>query len=322
VTSAGVADRPQLSPQVAQALKDSSRRIVITGSSGWLGMATLELLHEALGSAVTDRVRCYGSAEKALALRAGLKIEQRPLRELRQLEREPTFLMHLAFLTKDRAESMDEAAYRQANRALSGIVLDALDHIGVDGLFIASSGAARSAEDDAAAPAMRLYGSLKKEDENSFSQWAELQRKTAVIARIFNLSGPYINKHTAYALAAFINNALASEPIVVRAPMPVVRSYVAIRELMSLVLAVLLDDPKEAVRFDTAGAALDLKDVAQIVSAAVRDVPVERAALQSDRADIYVGEAEPYRSLLDRYGIEAVNIDQQVRETADYLRAV
>src|SRR3546814_4953036 len=101
---------------------------------------------------------------------------QRPLADLIKLPYQPTYLLHFAFLTKDRAETMQEADYCAANRAIRQSVLDALDPIGVEAGFIASSGAAQFADDMLAKPAMRLYGMLKREDEDrSEEHTSELQ---------------------------------------------------------------------------------------------------------------------------------------------------
>jgi nucleoside-diphosphate-sugar epimerase len=306
---------------VAEALANSSHRIVITGAGGWLGMATLELLHNALGKEFQSRVLCYGSSARPLILRGGVTIPQQPLAEMMVLDNRPTILLHLAFLTKDRAEAMDEIAYQTQNRALSDFVLNALDTVGTTALFVASSGAARHSEDESAAPALRLYGALKKRDEDSFAIWAQERHRTAVITRIFNVAGPYINKHQNYALAAFILDALAKRPIVVHAPHRVVRSYVGIRELMSLVFAILIEDGGEVSRFDTAGTALELAEVAHEVAAELGGASVERATIIGDRIDHYVGEGGRYDRLLRKYGIKRLPLDQQIRDTADFLIA-
>ena len=312
---------PRLASGTIAALAASNHRIVMTGASGWLGSATLELLHGALGDALHDRVHCYGSNARRLMLRNGLWVKQQPLVEIAALDCQPTVVLHLAFLTKDRVEGMDADAYSAANAALSALVLNALDDIGTTAVFVASSGAARYAEDSNADHAMRLYGGLKKRDEETFAAWAEMRNRTAIITRVFNVSGPYINKHQSYALAAFINDALAGRPIAVRAPHRVVRGYVAIRELMSLVLRLLLEHRPAVVRFDTGGDTLELGEVAAIVATALGSGPVERAPITSDRVDLYVGDRYEYDRQRAAYGIESVSVPNQIKETADYLIA-
>ena len=308
-----------MTPAVARSLAASQTRIVITGAGGWLGMATLELLHAALGDGLAHRVRCFGASHRKLTLVDGTAIEQRKLSALSALEPAPTLLLHLAFLTKDRAEAMDEAPYRAANQALDRLVIDAIGAMGVEAVFVASSGAAGRADDPAASPAMRLYGSLKRDQETAFADWATANGKAAVIARIFNLSGPHINKHGGYALAAFILDALAGRPIAIQAPHRVIRGYVAIRELMSLVFALLLDGQAGINRFDTGGEPLEMQDIAQTVADLLGPVPITRLPLNEAVSDIYLGDSATYRALLLRHAVVAVPFAQQVLETAAFL---
>jgi nucleoside-diphosphate-sugar epimerase len=308
-----------LEPHVSQALRQSGRRIVITGASGWLGRATLDLLHGSLGGDFAARVRCFGSQRRVIELAGGDSIEQQPLAELASLPSSPSLVLHLAFLTKDRAEAMDEAEYRAANRRIGDTVLEALDAIGAEGVFVASSGAAAFADDLAASPAMRLYGELKRDDERAFATWAERGAKTAVIARIFNLSGPHINKHGSYALACFILDALSGGPITVKAAGQVRRGYVAIREFMSLVFAMLLEGEAGSTIFDTGGEPMEMGEIAQAVATALGGCSVERPALSAVRADDYLGDDRAYRALLEQHRVEPVPFAQQIVETVQFL---
>lgn len=314
-----MANKAVLSPWVAEKLRQSKDRIVITGAGGWLGLATLELLANSMGEGWTDRVVCFGTSRRILALRDGQCIAQQPLAEITELKEQPTIALHLAFLTKDKVDGMAELDYVAANRMLSLTVLDALDKIGVQAIFIASSGAARHANDLNASAAIRLYGSLKKQDEDDFAAWAFARSKTAVIARIFNIVGPYINKHAAYAIASFILEALNGRTIKVTAPHRVVRGNVAIRELMSLVFARLLTQSGTIERFDSGGEALELDALARRVSKCVGHVAVERAAISSERVDDYVGNSVNYVKLLTENEINSVTLEEGIYETAEYL---
>lgn len=309
-----------LEAHVSRALAAGTQHIAVTGAGGWLGLATLDLIERALGPAFATRVTCYGSARRLLDLGGGRQVAQRALADLAALEATDVWLLHFAFQGKERAEAMDEAAYRAANRAIADTVLAALDRIDVRAMFVASSGAAASADDPAASPAMRLYGGMKRDDEDRFAAWAIARDRHAVIARVFNITGPYINKHQAYAMASFILDALAGRQIEVRAPRAVIRGYVAIRELMSLVFALMAAAPTGVMRFDTGGEPLELGAVATAVDRALGGRGVARAAIVEPGADRYVGDDAGYAELLAAHAIAAVPLDRQIVETADHLR--
>ena len=308
-----------LAPHVAETLRSSDARIVITGAGGWIGMATLDLLAACLGQDLSSRVMCFGATGRTLRLSNGGSIEQRALSEIAALEPVPTIVLHLAFLTKDRAEDMDEAAYWAANRAVDETVLAALDPVGAEAIFVASSGAAYRADDPFASPAMRSYGALKCGQEELFAAWADRTRKRAVIARIFNISGPRINKGDSYALAAFILDALGGGTINIRAPHLVIRSYVAVRELMSLVFALLFDRTRQVTRFDSGGEPMELHQVARAVAEHFGGLPIDRPALDRTIIDRYVGDDRTYRSLLADQRIDPVPFARQVIETIEFL---
>ena len=310
-------------PAIARRLRESGHRIVITGAGGWLGRATLELIADALGAGWKDRVRCFGSSARSLILTDDLTIDQRPLVEMASLDPRPTLTLHLAFLTKDRAEAMDEASYRRANEALTATVLEALSPIGTDAVFVASSGAANFADDPGSSHAMRLYGEMKRTDEQVFANWAVDDGKRAVICRIFNIAGRHINKVQSYALGSFIDDALAGRPVTVKAPHAVVRGNVAIRELMSLVFAMMLEEGAAPVtQFESGGTPMELGEIAEIVAETLGAPVVPRAAPSAESANIYVGNDAAYRQLLAQYSIDEVPFETQVVETANYLRNI
>lgn len=309
-----------LTAHIAASLQHSPYRIVVTGASGWLGRATLDLLRKALGDAFAKRVFCFGSRLADLRLSEGVTITQQPLADLIMLPPQPTLLLHFAFLTKDRADTMPEAEYCAANRAIRQAVLDALGPIGVESMFIASSGAARHADDALASPAMRLYGMLKREDEDAFAHWAEACGTSATIARIFNISGPHINKLPSYALSSFIGAALSGGPVTVRACHDVRRGYVAIRELMSLVFALLLARQAGVTRIESGGEEVELGALAAMVASQMQ-CSVDRPCERGGPADVYLGDDQAYQLLLDRHGIEPVSLAQQISETAAFMRS-
>lgn len=305
----------------ARALLQGDQRIVVIGAGGWLGLATLEMLHGLFGETFERRVAAYGSSERTLSLRGGVDVPQWALAELAKASPVPTLVLHLAYLTQERAAAMTPAHYAETNRAISRQVLDALDPLGAEAIFVASSGAVYLADDNQALASKRLYGSLKLEDEARFADWATRRGRRAAVARMFNLSGPYINKRSSYALACFIADALAGRPITIQAARRVYRSYVAIEDLMSVVFGVLTELGGRAITFDTAGDAV--YEMAQIAEAVLETLGcarrIERPALGDEEPDRYVGDRAAYVSLLGRLDVEPLGFADQIKHTAGYM---
>ncbi len=321
VSGTATAAYPALTGRGASRLRDGPWRLVVVGAGGWLGLATLELLHGLFGERFAERVVSFGSGARTLCLRGGVTVEQQPLSALAHLAPSPTLVLHLAFLTQEKAKAMAEADYVSVNREISGAVLAALDGLGAEGVFLPSSGAVYMVDQPEAQPSMRLYGRLKLEDEAAFAEWSERRHARAVIARVFNLSGPYINKQSSYALACFIADALAGRPIEIRATRPVLRSYVAISELMSVVFGALTDGEEGLVLFDTAGDdVLEMDDIAAAVSKAL-GVPhsARRSALTEAEPDRYTGDGAAYRRLRDLLEVRPAVFLRQVEETSRFM---
>jgi len=312
----------QFAPPALSLLRSDARRIVIVGARGWIGSTLLEFLCAALpADEFARRVACFGSTEAEIVLADGTRVVQQALEGLGTLPAAPTVLFHLAFLTKDKVADMDAAAYCAANRALSQTVFAALDRIGVDRLFVASSGAAAFADDPGSASDLRLYGALKCEDEERFSGWARERATTcrAAIGRIYSVSGPWMNKHETYALASFILDALAGRPITVLAPRRVLRSYVAVRELLSVVVAMLLcADGPTVQSFATGGETIELGDVAAMVARVCGGTVLRRPVTEPDE-NRYAGDAAAWAALLAHHGITHLPLEGQVAETAAWL---
>lgn len=301
--------------------------LIVTGAGGWIGRATLEMLAEALGPAgFARRVRAFASSARRLALMNGIEAEIAPLPALAEIEPGPCLLLHYAFLGREKTATMALADYVAANQAIGAIVRRAVARLKPRGLFLSSSGAVygpgRALEEDLA---RNPYGAMKLRDEAAFAGACADVGARLVVARIFNLAGAYINKLDGYALACFIRDALAGRPIAIRANRPVVRSFVHVGDVVSLALALLLDPQAGNAAFDTAGEReVEMGELAALAAriAAGRALPIERPPLDPALpAERYVGDPAALRALAARHAIAFEPLEDQVRRTADYLRA-
>jgi nucleoside-diphosphate-sugar epimerase len=314
-------NRLALPTALADRLRGSHWRVLVTGAGGWLGLAALELLADALGTEWRERVSAFGSRERMLVLRDGSEIRQQPLTMLPACQPRPSLLLHFAYLTRENAATMPAAAYIATNRTLSRLAAEGGEAIGVERAFVTSSGAARAAltAADAADPEL-LYGKLKLEDEALFEQFALAKPgRRAFVSRLFNLSGPYINKP--YALASFIDQARSGR-IHVRATHPVVRSYTSASNLLGLAMGHLLaDDAQPFLSVETAGdQQVEVGELARLVRDLISPgTTIERAEYAEGPIDHYVGEGTDYRRMLGEHGIEEHALARQIADTADYL---
>lgn len=309
--------------ETGKSLRESNAMVLVTGASGWLGRALIEMLAACLGAAISERVVLCGSRAGTLALSNGEALPVQPLAQaLPSLAGREFYLCHFAFLTKDRVSQMSEREYVTASRVLSTAVADIAASPGAKGVLLASSGAVydyRSSSDrDGAA---NLYGMLKAEDEERFTRIAESSGIPLVMPRIFNVSGPYINKYDAYALSSIILDVLNGRSVRLRAERPVYRSYMHVADIHELCLRMLMAGGGLSM-FDTRGEeALELGELAARACRVLgrEDAPIERPPLSTGEADRYLGDPDAIMKILRDYGYSPLSLDRQIADTAAYL---
>ncbi|MES2355317.1 MAG: NAD(P)-dependent oxidoreductase [Pseudomonadota bacterium] len=308
----------------ATALRESDDRIIVTGASGWIGMTTLEMLHGIFGSRFPRRVVCFGSNARTLTLRNGVSIEQKPLDRLGDLPSYPSTLLHYAYLTREKTFDRPLGEYIATNRNISSYIESQALRIGVERIFITSSGAVYNTDRSLTSDIENnAYGFLKLEDEKRFIKLAGIANARIAVARVFNVAGPYINKWNSYALASIVLDALRGYEIAIKSSHRVVRSYTEIAQLVSMAFAFLYSlDSEKVLLFDTAGEEeIEIGALATTVNQALGvNVPVKRAALHSAREDRYVGDGGEYLSRSYAYGVDVCPLKKQIQKTAAYLK--
>ncbi|MHB1678848.1 MAG: NAD-dependent epimerase/dehydratase family protein [Sulfuriferula sp.] len=313
-------------PTTASALREEHRRLLITGVTGWLGRALLEMLSRALGPELAERVILCGSRAQSITILQGQILPVVPLSEgLALLGDQPVWVFHFAFLTKDRVGCMSEQDYINRNRDISDMVADIVSSPQVDGVMLASSGAVydhlSSAHRDRDA---NVYGMLKAEDEKRYGDICADRGVRFIAPRIFNISGPHINKFDGYALSAIIVDALRGGPIRLRASSHVYRSYFYIGDLLELAMCRLLDRGPDLFTstFDTAGDEMvEIGELAQRVCQVLNrpGALVIRPELDSSPDDRYMGNPSTIRAMLHQYGIGPLPLDRQISATANFI---
>ncbi len=307
---------------VAKAVRESGFRFIVTGARGWLGRATLDLLESALGFDLNARVVAVGSTTGAIRTRGGQEV---PLRALAGPSpgAVPSLLLHYAYLTKDRLGFMAPEEFRRGNAEIRNTVASWVASSGVRGVFLPSSGAVYAALGTAPDREGRgTYGADKLRDEKQFADACHAVHARLFVARVFSLSGPHINKHGAYVLAAILLSLINGQRVVLRAQRPVYRSFIAVADLVSLALGWLTSDgPPQLLTLDASS-----DEVLEVGELAQRAIDVLRATGSIERPDVdprepdrFVGDAEPMKSLAARLGQSLAPIKRQIIDTAAFL---
>ncbi len=283
-------------------------KVVITGAGGWLGQAALEMAHRA-----GAEIYAFGKTPRLYHLRDGAPLEIHPHAFLGRYDVRDAFVLHFAFLTREHVGEMVVEDYMAANGAIAGAVEVFIRRNGARGVFVPSSGAVY-------APPPNPYGEGKLEDEARFAALGQALGIPTVLTRVFNLSGPFINKVNSYALACIIRDILARRPVELRAGHPVWRGYAHVGDVLNIALGLLLRGESPPV-FDTWGEPVELSGLVARAATLLGwpEAEIIRPAWQNGAADRYLGAAVQYLAYAKSLGIEPASLDRQILDTADYL---
>ena len=296
------------------------QRLVLTGPTGWIGTACLAGFADRFGPDWTSRVALFGSTARPLRAPDGQVLAVRRLDSIGPADVEGALVLHLAYLTKDKAADLGDDAFTVMNRAIDAHVLRAVEGARPRGVFVASSGAAALAERGAD---RHPYGLCKLAQEARFLDWGARTGAPVLAGRIYNLAGPHINKLGAYALADFLVQALETGRIRIAAETPVYRSYLHVHDLCDLVIAALEREAAPSRPIDLCGPlVVEMQDVAEAAARAtgLETSAIARGPVDFGRPSLYLGDATQTLGLARRLGVRLAPFERQVADTADFIR--
>lgn len=295
-----------------------STRFVVTGPSGWIGQALLARLEIALGGPLGDTVTAFASGARTMALPSGETLAVHDLATITPDDVAGAHVVHLAYLTKEKAGELGERAFTDTNLAIDDALLTALAGARPASLFVASSGAAALA---ARGQDLHPYGLCKLRQEARFLDWARGAGVPAIAGRIFNVAGPYINKLEAYALSNFAVQALEKSAIRIGAQIPVFRSFLHVSDLCDMVIGAALSGITRDRPIDLCGSdVLEMSDLALLVAAqSGRDPQILRDAVDLARSSEYLGHFPDTRVLAMESGVALSSTAVQVADTFDWI---
>jgi nucleoside-diphosphate-sugar epimerase len=293
-------------------------RIVLTGPTGWIGSAMLDHLARALGPGWREKVTLFGSSARMLRAPDGRELSMRALEEIGPADVEGAAVVHLAYLTKEKAGLLGERRFTDTNLAIDDLVLNALAPARPRGVFVASSGAASLA---ARGVDRHPYGLTKLRQEDRFLEWGARADVPVLAGRIFNIAGPYMNKIESYALGSFISQAEQTGTIRIEARIPVFRSNLHVDDLCGLVLGSLRSRVGRPQAIDLCGSEIvEMEDVARIVADQFAgEINVVRDEVDCTRASVYLGDFTHTKVLGMELGQRFAPFAQQVADTCRWL---
>ncbi len=297
--------------------------LLLTGASGWFGRTALHVYEQAHGpEALRREVIPFASRERWVEFGSSHgPVKAHPLEAILDVSN-PGGLLHLAFLTRDKVEELGHRRYVAGNRAIMATLARLLQAWPAMPVVATSSGAAAALDGLPADLAGNPYATLKQEEEVLLERQGAT--RMAVVFRVYAASGRFMTRPQKFALGDLILQGLRGEPLRVKAPHAVWRSYGSVEQLMQLSWLLLQGGPDLAGgpgfrRLDACGPAVELAELAAGVAAALGASLAPRT-ISSAAGDHYGGDGEAFAPLLHRHGLTPRSLRQQIADTISGLR--
>lgn len=288
---------------------DENDRVLITGATGWLGTELIARLADS-----RPEIPLFAVASRHRSFNAGRhRLVALPWDEDAIAKWKPTFMVHLAYLTREKEAQMGSDEYILRNRSISSAAVRLMDLPSLRGAVVASSGAAVTLTGEA-------YGQLKAEDEARFAELGRQRALPIVVARTWSVSGALCPKPEHFALYDLMRQAASADAIRIHAKREVWRRYVDAGEYLEVCVGAAAAGMSGIV--DSAGPLVELGELADAIQAAfAADKPVFRADPRGT-ADRYHTNSETMASLAKQLNIGISDLENQVLRSRHALGAV
>jgi len=220
---------------------------------------------------------------------------------------QPTAVLDLAFITRERLGTIPPLEYRSRNIELIRKSLWLAGLSSVHGYVYLSSGAVMSGQPD-------LYGELKLQAETSLLDVARDRQLPLVIARAWSLSGGHCTKPNTFALFDLIRQTVYESHVTINAKSEVWRRYTDAGDFLEVALHGLGCGQQLVV--DSAGPLIEIGDLALEVQEVLGITKPIRRSPTRNTPDQYFTESTVMDDLADRLALDMKGLHDQIRTSA------
>lgn len=285
---------------------------MVTGATGWLGKSSINFLLKR--NFTINNIMAAASKDGTMDLGGFNTIPVQDFFNLNPSE-EIDGIIHLAFLTRDRVESLTFENYVKFNNEITSKAVLLIKTAKPKWVVNVSSGAVFNSKTKKLEQSLENnpYGFLKLIEENELKVAARVVGANLVIGRLWGASGKFMKLNRAYALSDFIFQAYKEKKIVINSDRTVLRRYVDSEVFMGALIECALRGRDLVV--DSGGPLVEIGELASAVGEALQVDEILRPKILSTQKDDYYPRGEQFTTIAGEFNLPITDIRQQVANT-------
>lgn len=288
--------------------------IVITGGSGWLGRSVLRQTHAGKMPFNASHLVITGTSSRLLRLKDLPDTSVLSFSDLNE-RMDIEGVVHLAFLTRDKAAKMSNADYVRANREITDRTVDLVKKWKPSWVATVSSGAvfSKTRTEYEKEISVNPYGFLKIEEEEKLAEATSEVGANLVIGRLWGATGIDMYPDSKYAISDFIIQALKTGKIEVKSLNHVFRRYVDSCEFVEILVR--LASTGDTQVFNSGGSLVEIRDLARMISNLVPGCEAVYTTNPNLAPDEYFPTDSRYEQFGLQFGMNLSSLDEQIART-------
>jgi nucleoside-diphosphate-sugar epimerase len=287
-------------------------KVLVTGATGWLGKSSINYLLEK--NFAIKNIIAAASSNKTMDLGELTTI---PVEDFFNLNpsSEIDGIIHLAFLTRDKVDSLTFEKYVKVNSKITSKAIELIKTVKPKWVVNVSSGAVFDSRTKELEQNLENnpYGFLKLIEERELKITAHAVGANLVIGRLWGASGTFMPVNRAYALSDFIFQAYKENKIVVKSNKTVLRRYVDSEVFMGVLIESALIGRDLVI--DSGGPLVEIGELASAIGEAFKVEEILRPKILSTEIDDYYPRGEQFSTFASEFNLPITDILQQVAIT-------
>jgi nucleoside-diphosphate-sugar epimerase len=290
-------------------------KVLISGATGWLGTESVGRVLESKFEGITEQELLLCSSDgRDLVLDSSKVLPTVKFQSLSNESNKLEGLIHLAFLTKDKASRYSLSDYVAKNIELISYACEIIERDKPKWIVVVSSGAIinRDSLEIENSVVRNPYGFCKRIEEVLISDAARKVGANIVIGRLWGGTGLHMPIKRAYAISDFIETFKESGGITIRSGGHVMRRYCDAGDFMEVLIKSAMRG--DNITIDSGGAIIELGDLAELIISAIGKGSISRST-EPTAVDDYYPRGMEFEDLAHSVGVPLFDISEQVSRT-------